>query len=159
MKNIFQTGMMAAGIGLLLVGGTVSVAAQGNKEAEIKARQAFMKAQGGDVKTISEYAKGQGSEAAALKAAENLVARAPKILSLFPAGTSAADFPGKTRAKPEIWTDFEKFKTIPEKLAAEEAKLVAAIKSGDRRAVANQLGATGRNGCNACHGTYRMKRS
>jgi cytochrome c556 len=159
MKNIFQTGMMVAGIGLLVAGGAVSVTAQDAKEAAIKARQDFMKAQGAAVKAITDYSKGQGEKAAAVTAANDLVARAPKIVALFVPGTSAADFPGKTNAKPEIWTDMDKFKAIPPALEVEAKKLADTVKDGTPQAVADQLGAMGKAGCGACHGAYRIKTS
>jgi cytochrome c556 len=159
MKNIFQSGMMVAGIGLVLAAATVSVTAQDSKEAALKTRQDFMKGQGADVKAITDYSKGQGDQAAALTAANDLVARAPKIVALFVPGTSSTDFPGKSNAKPEIWTDMDKFTAITVALQGEEVKLVAAVKSGDQQAVAAQLGATGKAGCGACHGTYRIKTS
>ena len=159
MKSALLTGMMIAGVGFAILGGTLSVMAQDSKEAAVKTRQDFMKAQGADVKAITDYSKGQGEQAAALTAANDLVARAPKIAALFPAGTSSTDFPGKSNAKPEIWTDMEKFKAIPTALQAEATKLVDAVKSGNQQAVTDQLGAMGKAGCGACHGTYRVKTS
>jgi len=144
---------------VLLAGGALSAVAQ-DKEAQIKARQDFMKAQGADVKAIAEYANGKGDKAAAEKAAEDLLARSPKVVDHFPAGTSAKEFPGKTAAKPEIWMEWDKFKTIPAgPLHDEEAKLANTIKTGDAAAVKAQIGALGKNGCNACHDTYRLKQS
>ena len=157
--NIFQKSMIAAGVGLLLASGTVSVFAQADKSAVLKERQDFMKAQGADVKAISDYAKGQGEQAAALTGANDLVARAPKILALFPAGTSATEFPGKTNAKPELWTEMDKVKAIIPALQTEEAKLVDAVKAGNAQAVGDQLAATNKAGCGACHGAYRLKTS
>lgn len=162
MKNFIQVGLIAAGAALVLAAGTVNVIAQGSgqesKLAEIKARQDFMKAQGADVKKIIEYIKGQGSQAEALAAANDLESRAPKIIMLFPPGTSAADFPGKTAAKPAIWQNMDKVRKIPVALEAAEIKLVAAIKSGERKSVQGALGAVSKDGCGACHSVYRMKR-
>lgn len=156
MKNFVQIGMIAAGIALVLGTSVVNVSAQEDKLAAIKTRQDFMKAQGADVKAVTEYVKGQGKQAAALKAAEDLKARAPKILALFVPGTSATDFPGKTKAKPELWTNMDKVKAIPIALEAAEVKLVAAVKTGDRKQVGAALGGVGKN-CGACHGEYRLK--
>lgn len=159
MKNIVQSGMIVAGIALMLGAATVSVTAQDNKEALIKTRQDFMKAQGADVKAISDYTKGQGDKAAALAAANDLVARNSKIAGLFPPGTSSVDFPGKSNAKPELWTEMDKAKAIWTTLAADEVKLVDVVKTGDQQAVAAQLGTMGKEGCGACHGAYRVKTS
>jgi len=159
MKTKNRIGLMAAAVGLLIAGGAISVTAQDSKEAAVKARQDFMKAQGADVKAITDYSKGQGDKAAAEKAADDLVARAPKIAALFPPGTSATDFPGKSNAKPEIWSDMDKFKAIPVALEGEAKKLATTVKTGTPQAVADQLGAMGKAGCGACHGTYRVKTS
>jgi cytochrome c556 len=62
-----------------------------------------MKRQGNDLKTISDYAKGEADQAAAQNAADDLLALNGKIVDLFPRGMSMVEFPGKTGAKPEIW--------------------------------------------------------
>jgi cytochrome c556 len=160
MKKIMQQGMLALGVALLVGAGTVSgFAQQGDKEAAIKARQDFMKAQGADAKAINDFSKGQGDQAAALTAANDLVARAPKIEALFVPGTSATDFPGKTNAKPELWTDKDKVVEIIKAMEVEQAKLVDTVKGGDKQAVADQLAATNKAGCGACHGAYRINKS
>jgi cytochrome c556 len=158
MRGSVKWGTVSAVAAAVLLGGVVSGLAQ-DKLAAVTARQDFMKAQGADAKKISDYSKGQGDQKAALAAVDDLIARAPKIDSMFPAGTSASDFPGKSNAKPEIWTDWDKVKMIPDTLKGEEEKLKTAIQSGDQKAVAEQLGATAKNGCGSCHGTYRVKTS
>lgn len=142
---------------VLLAGGVAGIAQ--DKMAEVKARQDFMKAQGGDVKAILDFTKGQGDQQAALKAVDDLLARAPKIDGLFPAGTSSADFPGKTAAKPELWTDWDKAKMIPSAVENEEQKLKVAIQSGNHQAITDGVAALNKNGCGACHGPYRLKTS
>jgi cytochrome c556 len=156
MKNFIRVGMVVAGVALVLGASVVRGTAQEDKLAAIKTRQDFMKAQGADVKAVTAYVKGQGNQEAAVKAADDLAARAPKIMALFVPGTSATDFPGKTKAKPELWTDMDKVKAIPTALEAAEVKLVAAVKTGDRKQVGAALGAVGKN-CGACHGEYRLK--
>jgi cytochrome c556 len=160
MKKFLLKGALVAGVGSLLAVGSVSVfAQQGDKLAAIKARQDFMKAQGADVKAISDFSKGNGDQDAANKAAEDLVARQPKIPSLLVPGTSATDFPDQTKAKPELWTDTAKVQAIVAALKTEEDKLVTVVKSGDKQAIADQLTATNKAGCGACHGAYRINKS
>jgi cytochrome c556 len=149
-------GLMATAIGL---GGVGVIAQAQDKEAQIKTRRDTMKRQGEDFKAIADYAKGEGDQAAAQKAIDDLLALNGKIVDLFPAGTSMADFPGKTGAKPEIWQQFDKFKAIPAVLKSEEEKLAEAIKSGDKAAIGAQVANTGKNGCGACHTPYREKLS
>ena len=155
MRKSMKWGAIGAGAAAILLSGVVAGVAQ-DKMGAVTARQDFMKAQGGDVKAISDYAKGQGDKAKATAAIDDLIARNPKILDQFPAGTSATDFPGKTYAKPDIWTDMDKFKMIPAALLTQETKLKEVIATGDAKAVADQLGATGKAGCGACHTTYRL---
>jgi cytochrome c556 len=154
--NRFGVAIAVAGL-ILIAGGFVALAA--DNSAVLKQRQDFMKAQGADLKPIQAYIKGDGAQAAALAAAEDLAARSPKIVALFPPGTSSADFPGKTAAKPEIWQNMDKFKAIPVVLHGEEVKLVAAIKSGDKAAAGAALAAAGKSGCSTCHGAFREKTS
>lgn len=148
------TAAMAAVIGF---GGALGIAQ--DKEAIIKERRDTMKRQGDDFKAISDFLKGEGGvdQATAQAKAEDLLTIAPKIPSLFPPGTSLADFPGKTGAKPDIWKEQDKFKAVIPVLEGEEHKLVDAIKSGDKAAIGAQLGATGKNGCGACHTPFREK--
>lgn len=141
----------------LLLGSGIAPGVAQDKLAVIKQRQDFMKAQGGDVKAVTAFVKGQGDQAAAEKAAEDLVSRSLQIPDLFVAGTSSADFPGKTYAKPAIWQNMDKVKAIVTTLHDEEVKLAAAIKGGDRTAAGAALGAAGRDGCGACHGEFREK--
>lgn len=128
-----------------------------DKAAFVKQRQAFMGQQQDDVNAIGAFAKGQGDQASAKAKAADLVSLAPKIVGWFEgkSDTSTADLPGVSRAKPEIWQSFDKFKAIVPVLEAEEAKLVAAIDSGDRGTVGTQLGAMYKNGCGTCHTDYR----
>jgi cytochrome c556 len=155
MRASMKWGAIGASAAAILLSGIVGGVAQDKAEL-IKARQDFMKAQGADVKAISDYAKGQGDKAAAEKAIDDLIARNPKIVDQFPEGTSATDFPGKTHAKPELWTDWDKAKMIPAALLEQEKKLKEVIATGDAKAVADQLGATGKAGCGACHNAYRL---
>jgi cytochrome c556 len=148
--------LTATAIGL---GGVAVLAQAQDKEAQIKTRRDTMKRQGDDLKAIGDFAKGEGDQAAAQKAADDLLALNGKIVDLFPPGTSMADFPGKTGAKPEIWQQLDKFKTIPAVLKTEEEKLAAAVKSGDKAAIGAQVANTGKNGCGACHTPYREKLS
>jgi cytochrome c556 len=156
MAGFARFGVAAAALGLALAFGTVAVVAQ-DKAAEIKTRQDTMKRQGKDFKAIQDYVKGQVDQASAEQAIADLQSIAPKIVTLFPEGTGLDAFPGKTGAKPDIWKEWDKFKTIPVSLQGAEAKLAAAIKSGDKSAVGEELINTGKNGCGACHGSYREK--
>jgi cytochrome c556 len=158
MRTTMKWATVGAGAAAMVIAAAVAGMAQ-DKLAMVTDRQTFMKAQGADAKAIADYSKGQGDQAKALAAVDDLIARAPKIVDQFPAGTSATDFPDKSAAKPEIWTDWDKVKLIPVALLTEEQKLKVVIQSGDQKAVAEQMGATVKAGCGACHGTYRVKKT
>lgn len=158
MRHVAKLGFAAAAIAVAIGFGTVAVVAQ-DKEAQIKTRRDTMKRQGEDFKAIQDYAKGEGDQANAQKAIDDLLSLNAKLIDLFPPGTGMDAFPGKTGAKPDIWKEWDKFKQGPVALRAEEEKLAGAIKSGDKAAVGAQLATTGKNGCGACHTPYREKLS
>jgi cytochrome c556 len=156
LKSIKLGAICAVAAAFLLAGGIGGFAQ--DKMAQVKARQDFMKAQGADAKAIGDYAKGEGDQAKALAAANDLIARSGKITDLFPAGTSSADVK-ESKAKPELWKDWDKVKMIPDAMHAEELKLIDPIKAGDMKAVGAQMGAVGKAGCGNCHNNYRVKAS
>jgi cytochrome c556 len=105
-------------------------------------RQGVMKGFGDKVKLIKAFADGEENGPAALEAAKSILETAPRVPSLFPAGTGLADLPGiKTHAKPEIWTDNERFRATAARLADASKVLAGAIRSGDRAAAAQDLAA------------------
>ena len=63
---------------------------------------------------------------------------------------------GNTRAKPEVFTQRDKFMEGAKRLNGETAKLVAATKSGDAGAVRTAFGGVGA-ACKACHEPYRAQ--
>lgn len=160
MKNFYRAGMAAAGIAVLTAAGAASVAAQEDKAAVLKARQDFMEDQQHAVNAINAFAKGQGSREAAIEGANKLVDLSKqmetKFAALFPPGTSNADFPSKTRAKPELWQHLDEVKAVPAKLREAELKLVAVVKTADAQTVGQTMSATYRESCNGlCHNAYR----
>ncbi|HLJ64593.1 MAG TPA: cytochrome c [Stellaceae bacterium] len=149
--------MVCGAMAAMLLGLGMTAALADDKEAVIKHRRDVMKRQGEDFKVIQAYTKGEADQAAAQEKVNDLLTIAPQILDLFPAGTSLADFPGKTGAKPAIWTEWGKFKDLPAMLQAQEMKLADAIKGGDKAAVLPQLVAVGKDACGGCHTPYREK--
>jgi len=145
--------MAVAGMAALA---TVAVAQ--DKAAVVKARQDFMKAQAGDTKAINDYAKGMGSKADAEKAIADLQARNPKILDQLAPGTSMADMPGVSYAKPAAFTEKDKLTAIVGNLKVMEDKLATTIKTGTPEQVGAEAAALGPNGCGACHKDYRQQK-
>lgn len=67
-------------------------------------------------------------------------------------GTSSGD----TRAKPEIWSEADKFKAGAQKMQEEVAKLNAAAKTGNLDQIKAAFGEAGKS-CKACHDNYRKE--
>jgi cytochrome c556 len=149
----------AAGLAftIIIVAGSAVVWAQ-DKAAAVTARQAAMKQEGPDLRAISDYANDKGTDqATALAKTQELLALSDKLMGLWPAGTSSKDMPGKSNAKPEIWTEMDKFKALYTGQKKAEEELLAAVQKGDKPAVQAAVANIGKNSCSACHGTYREK--
>ena len=72
-------------------------------------------------------------------------------------GFSAGSDKGTTRAKPEIWENKADFQARMDDLdQAVDALQVVAQQGTDRKAIAAQVGATGK-ACKACHDDYKSK--
>jgi cytochrome c556 len=63
---------------------------------------------------------------------------------------------GDTKAKPEIWSEADKFRAGATKMQDEMAKLSAAAKAGNLDAMKSAAGATGQ-ACKGCHDNYRKE--
>ena len=77
--------------------------------ATITARQEWYKSLGAVMKPMSELAKAYDAEAVKAEAAKLEAALEVDTSGFYPEGTSATEFPCKTRAKPEIWKEQAKF--------------------------------------------------
>ena len=99
----------------------------------IENRQDAMKAQGKDMGAVKAFIDGKGDLAAAQAARRRSgQARHGQIPTLFPKGTGMAEFPGKSCAKPAIWTEWDKF-TAAAKTAAEKAAALDTALEGRRQ--------------------------
>jgi cytochrome c556 len=63
---------------------------------------------------------------------------------------------GETKAKPEIWSEMDKFKVAAGKMQDEMVKFNAAAKTGNIDTIKAAAGDTGK-ACKACHDTYRKE--
>ena len=145
--------LAAVGVAALATG----VVAQ-DKAAAVKARQDFMKAQAADTKAVGDYAKGTGSKDDALKGIADLQARNSAILKQLVPGTSMADMPGVSYAKPAAFTDGPKLAEIVSNLKVIEDKVADAIKTGTPADVAAASADIGPKGCGGCHTAYRERK-
>jgi len=63
---------------------------------------------------------------------------------------------GKTRAKPEIWENRADFDSKLQDMGKAVVALQAAVKGGDRKAIAENIAATGES-CKSCHDEYKSE--
>ena len=75
---------------------------------------------------------------------------------MFPAGTSVADVPGETAAKPEIWTDRAGFEAQAADYAAAVDRLSELAQTNDVEGFNAQF-AVVRTSCGSCHSVYRVE--
>jgi len=63
---------------------------------------------------------------------------------------------GETRAKPEVWSEGEKFRAAAAKMQEEMTKLNAAAKTGNLDTIKAAFGPVGQS-CKACHDHFRKE--
>ena len=133
-----------------------SAFAQRKPEAIIKERQSLMTMQNWALRDIAMMVKGQQpyDQAIAARSAALLNVTNKMILEAFPPGTESG---APTRAKPEIWTDTEKFKQALERLQADTPKLTEAAQAGTLDALRGAFSGVVK-GCDGCHDSFRAKR-
>ena len=154
MKLSTQGAVLTAALICALIAVSVSAPAQ-DQETVVKNREAFMKGQAKDLGSVKAYTDGKGDLAQAETGAVNLTQSTKKIPEMFPPGTDATDSEGKFATKPVIWTDWNKFLEVQKTAAAKADALLVAVKSGDKAAIQAAFGDLGKNGCGACHETFR----
>lgn len=151
---------LVAGAGLVLItaGGTMAWAA--DEPVNIaKYRQNFMKANSAHLGMIAAVVKGEVSLTDELAGNAQALAEMGEMLSanlqqLFPEGSGkTADV--KTRALPAIWEKWSEFEQVAMTFQEEAAKLAEVAQGGDMAAIAQQVGVVGKQGCGACHDTFR----
>lgn len=153
---------------IVLVTGLYAGTARSDDAAVIDDRQTFMKGQFKDIATIRAFTEDKADLAAAQAAAADLVTRIPKIPGLFPKGTGMDVYPGKSYAKPAIWTEHDKFLAADKNALAAAEALHKAVTSGDKAAITTALGNMTRDfwgtsspnpgACGGCHGTFTQKK-
>lgn len=155
--SIFRKSFLALAASVLVTG----VAIQSVQGAEdpanlIKYRQSIMKAIGGHMGALAGVAKGEVSFTDEVGGHAHAINQMSKGLArLFPKGSGSEA--GETRALPVIWEKWSDFEAAVDRLKSESAKLEELAKSGDREAIATQVGSLGKNGCGGCHTTFRKK--
>ena len=114
----------------------------------IRDRHELMEGIGKSAKRIGEALK-SGDLTPVAGAAADIQMRAGKVLPLFPLGSLHK----KSRAKPEIWSNWALFESTTKKLEADAGALAATAKSnGDVGAAAKAMFSN----CKSCHEQFRV---
>jgi cytochrome c556 len=142
----------------LIIAGTITAlpaAAQFQKpEDAVKYRQAAMALQGATFGRVAAMANGRVPFDA--KVAEdniNIVAMLNRLQ--FAAFVEGSDL-GNTKAKPEIWSQKDKWNANVRQSQEDVAKLVAAGKTGNIDQIKAAVGAVGKS-CKGCHDEFRKE--
>ena len=150
----YRPTLAAVAIGLVTTITALPAAAQyRNADAAIKYRQSAMYLQSNHMARLFAMIKGDVPFDAKV-AAENI-----EIVALLNSRVQFAAFiegsdKGNTRAKPEIWSEKDKFSAAIAKSQDDVAKLVAAGKSGNLDQIKAAAGGVGQS-CKACHDAYQ----
>lgn len=147
-RAIVITGVIAA-MGAALA---AEVLAQEKPENYIRLRKSNQQVVNWHMRQLGAMVKGQAPmDAAQAARAANVVATlAPVFASAFPPGTDKGD----TRARPEIWTQRDKFDEYMNRFVNESAKLAEVTKSGGDWK--GQFGTLAK-ACQSCHDDFRTK--
>ena len=149
MKRLSMVVFVAAGLAAL------PVAAQFQKpEDAIKYRQSAMALQGATLGQVFAMANGRVPFDAKV-ATENIEIVAMLNRLQFKAFVEGSD-KGNTKAKPEIWTQKDKFAAAVAKSQEDVAKLAAAGKTGSLDQIKAAVGPVGQS-CKACHDEFRKE--
>ena len=152
------------GIVLGLTGCISGIAyAQMKPEAAIRARQSIMRVMALNFGPIAQMAQGKiafNKEVFVADALRLESVWAMNVARFFPAGSDkpveGSKIAGFTRAKPDIWSEPDKFKQAQNGLTEAVSKLAAAAKSGDEAAMKAAAGGVGK-ACKGCHDDFRAK--
>jgi cytochrome c556 len=143
---------MAIGVSVLL-GGALSMVSAHMKDEELPAgpirdRHILMEGIGKNAKIIGDALKA-GTNNGIEEAAGKITASAAKIVPMFPKSSTDP----KSRAKPEIWTHWQKFQDTAKELQTTAGVLVdTAHNGGDVKTAANRMFGA----CKTCHDEFRV---
>jgi cytochrome c556 len=156
MKSSTKRSKLAAAVICALAAISGTAPAQ-DKETVAKNREALMKGQGRDLGSIKAYIDGKGDQMQAEAGAAGLTQSTRKIPDAFPPGSGGPSPDGKFAAKPLIWSDWNKFLNVQKNAVSKADVLLAAVKSGNKTTIETAFSDLGKNGCGACHETFREK--
>lgn len=127
--------------GLLLVGSC------GNIGAPPHAGQPTVQAQSMavmlvDIDQVREFVYGGGSQDAARNAADDLVSWSARMAELFPPGQASTDY---------VDMSPQRVRDAPAAMSRTAESLRAAVRTGNRAIIGDQLARAEKDGCGACH--------
>lgn len=125
-------------------------------EDAIRYRQSVFVIMGAQMGRINAQLKADKPNVASIQSAAAVLASvAPLAGEGFVPGSETGGVP-PTKAKPELFLDGPKVAALSKKMNEEVAKLNAAAKGGDVKAIQAAFGSVGQS-CKACHDDYRAK--
>jgi len=145
--------LAAAAVAALLACGQAAAQFKNPDEA-IEYRQGALAVMGNHFGRIGAMVSGKVPfDAKAVQANADLVATLARLpWSAFVEGSDKGD----TNARPEVWSQADKFKAASQKLEDATVKLAVAAKTGNPDAVKAAFSATG-DACKSCHDDFRKK--
>jgi cytochrome c556 len=155
MKKSLLSSMLVTAAALAGLGTALPAAAQFAKpEDAIKYRKAAFTVMAAHFGRVAGMANGKIPFDA--KAAADNAEIAASMSKLPFAGFVDGTDKGETKAKPEIWSEMDKFKAGATKMQEEMVKLNAAAKGGNLDAIKAAAGETGK-ACKGCHDHFRKE--
>lgn len=123
-------------------------------EDAIKYRQSAFALIGNHMGRINGQLKSNAPNVQVIQSSAALIETLSKLpFEAFIPGSESGGNPA-TRAKPEVFKDAARVKSLTEKMQSEVTKLAATAKGGDINAIRAQFGEVGKS-CKACHDDYR----
>jgi len=121
----------------------------------ISDRRANYKQMAAAVKGIKDQLHASNPSVMAIRRNSTVILRfAPQVLRWFPPG-SGAQAGVRTRARPEIWSNPDRFTSAGARLVVAARDLDAAARSGDANAIRTAMSGLTR-ACSNCHDDFRM---
>lgn len=145
---------LVAGVALGVVAGAAVPSLAMQPGEAIALRQAIMESNGAHFVAIKSAIAAGNGKAVALQA-NAIAAMAPNIHLAFPKGSGPGA--GKTRAKANIWTEWDKFNADAKRLQTLALELAQVARTNDQRKMGVQFVKLARMGCDGCHRTFRAK--
>lgn len=154
MNRLIRSTLLAALGGAALAAALPAAAQFAKPEDAIKYRKAGMTVMAAHFGRVAAMANGKiPFDANAAAANAEIAAYMSKLpFAGFVEGTDKGD----TKAKPEIWSEMDKFRGGATKMQDEMAKLSVAAKGGDMAAIKAAAGEVGK-ACKGCHDNYRKE--